>query len=56
MFLYPQLFINNEWRKSSDGQTFQTVNPSTEQVIADVQSASTKDVDTAVAAARSAFK
>ncbi|KAL5278125.1 ALDH2 family protein [Megaselia abdita] len=54
--LYTGLFINNEWRKSKSCETFQTVNPATEQVIAEVQSASVEDVDIAVAAARSAFK
>ena len=32
-----QIFINNEWRKSSSGKTFKTFDPSTGQVIAEVQ-------------------
>ncbi|XP_075979436.1 aldehyde dehydrogenase [Anticarsia gemmatalis] len=54
--LYTGLFINNEWVKSSDGKTFQTENPATGKVIADVQQASKADVDRAVKAAKDAFK
>ncbi|KHJ33442.1 putative aldehyde dehydrogenase [Erysiphe necator] len=50
------LFINNEWVKSSDGQTITTINPTDESGITSVYSASAKDVDTAVAAARKAFQ
>jgi len=32
-----QIFINNEWCKSSSGKTFKTFDPSTGQVIAEVQ-------------------
>lgn len=54
--LYTGLFINNEWHKSESGKTFQTINPATEEVIADVQESSKADVDKAVEAARNAFK
>jgi len=50
------LFINNEWVKGVDGKTFETINPSTEEVICSVQEATEKDVDIAVAAARKAFE
>lgn len=50
------LFINNEWVKSSSGETIESINPSTEEVIATVQSASEEDVDLAVKAARNAFE
>lgn len=49
-------FINNEWVKGVDGKTFETINPSTEEVICSVQEATEKDVDIAVAAARKAFE
>jgi aldehyde dehydrogenase (NAD+) len=49
------LFINNEWVKGVDGKTFETINPSTEEVITSVHEATEKDVDIAVAAARKAF-
>lgn len=42
--------------KSLDGKTFQTENPATGQVIADVQQAGKADVDRAVQAAKEAFK
>lgn len=51
-----QLFINNEWVKSSDGKTFKTENPANGQVIAEVQEAGKADVDKAVKAAKDAFK
>lgn len=50
------LFINNEWVKGVDGKTFETINPSTEEVICSVHEAQEKDVDIAVAAARKAFE
>lgn len=50
-----ELFINNEWREASSGETFAVVNPATEEVIANVSKASEKDADDAVAAARACF-
>ena len=50
-----QLLINNQWVNSSDGRTFKTINPATEEVITNVQWGSAKDIDTAVSAAREAF-
>src|SRR5215208_2917929 len=49
------LFINNEWRAASSGETMEVVNPATEDVIAQVASASTADLDAAVQAARAAL-
>uniref|UniRef100_A0A1Y1M8E1 Aldehyde dehydrogenase domain-containing protein n=1 Tax=Photinus pyralis TaxID=7054 RepID=A0A1Y1M8E1_PHOPY len=54
--LYSGIFINNEWYKSKSGKTFETINPSTGEVITEVQYASTEDVDLAVKAANDAFK
>lgn len=51
-----QVFINNEWHKSKSGKTFPTLNPTTEEVIAQVQEGGKADVDIAVAAANDAFK
>src|SRR6188472_1846157 len=50
-----QLLINGEWRDSSSGATMPVVNPATEEVIAEVASATRDDVDAAVAAARAAL-
>ncbi len=50
-----EMYINGEWTKSSSGKTFPVYDPSTEEVIAHVPEASSKDVDRAVAAARAAF-
>lgn len=50
-----QLFINGQFVNSSTGDTIATINPADEKVICRVQSASKKDVDTAVKAAKKAF-
>ena len=34
---YTEIFINNEWHKATKGKTFQVINPSTCEVIADVE-------------------
>jgi aldehyde dehydrogenase (NAD+) len=50
-----QLLINNEWRDASSAATMPVVNPATEEVIAEVASATRDDVDAAVTAARAAL-
>ncbi|KAL1840106.1 hypothetical protein VTJ49DRAFT_801 [Mycothermus thermophilus] len=50
------LFINNEFFASSSGQKIVSINPTTEEEICSVFAATADDVDTAVAAARKAFK
>src|SRR5437867_9954008 len=47
-----QLFINGEFVDAKSGKTFPTINPATEEKIADVASAGPEDVDVAVRAAR----
>ncbi|XP_066146692.1 aldehyde dehydrogenase, mitochondrial [Euwallacea fornicatus] len=54
--LYSGLFINNEWHKSTSGQTFPTINPANGQIIAEVQRGGKADIDKAVAAANEAFR
>lgn len=54
--LYTGIFINNEWHKSIGGKVFTSLNPSNEQVIAEIQQGEKADIDAAVAAAREAFK
>jgi aldehyde dehydrogenase (NAD+) len=49
------LFIGGRWVDTVDGSSFKTINPATEEVLAEVQSAGAKDVDRAVKAARAAF-
>lgn len=53
---YTGIFINNEWRKSISGKSFPTVNPSTGEVITEVQEGDAADVGEAVKAARQAFQ
>ena len=51
--LQTRLFINGEFDDAREGKTFETINPATEEKLADVASASPEDVDRAVKAARS---
>jgi aldehyde dehydrogenase (NAD+) len=48
------LFIDGREVQSSDGGVFRTINPATEEVIAEVAKATTADVDRAIRAARRA--
>ena len=49
------MLIDGKWENSLSGKTFQTINPTTEEKITDIQAADEKDVDRAVRAARKAF-
>ncbi|WZO97156.1 aldehyde dehydrogenase family protein [Isosphaeraceae bacterium EP7] len=51
-----KLLIDGQWRDSVSGKTFQTFNPATEQVIAEVAEGGAADIDLAVKAARKAFE
>lgn len=51
-----QHFINGEWVGAHSGQSFETLNPSTEETIAIVARGDADDIDQAVAAARKAFE
>ena len=51
-----ELFIGGQWRPASDGATFPIIDPSTEQSIADVSSATVDDVIDAVEIADAAGK
>jgi aldehyde dehydrogenase (NAD+) len=51
-----KLFINNQWVDPVDGQTFDTYNPATGEVLAKVAQAGPADVDRAVKAARNALE
>jgi aldehyde dehydrogenase (NAD+) len=48
------LFVGGAFRQAVDGRTFATINPATEEPLAEVAAAGPADVDTAVAAAHSA--
>jgi len=50
-----KLFIDGEWVDALDGGRFQSWNPGTGEVLAEIAEARAGDVDRAVAAARSAF-
>jgi succinate-semialdehyde dehydrogenase/glutarate-semialdehyde dehydrogenase len=50
-----QLFLGGEWRDASDGATFEVNNPATEEMIANVASATVEDGMVALDAAEKAF-
>jgi succinate-semialdehyde dehydrogenase / glutarate-semialdehyde dehydrogenase len=50
------LWIGGKWRKSSDGERFDVIDPATEQTVASVASASIEDAQAAVDAAGDAFE
>jgi aldehyde dehydrogenase (NAD+) len=50
------LFVNGEFAAAADGRTFTTVNPATEEPLAEVALAGEADVDRAVRSARAAFE
>jgi acyl-CoA reductase-like NAD-dependent aldehyde dehydrogenase len=50
------MFVDGDWRPSEEGKTDQVLNPSTGEVIAEVQSGTEVDVDRAVSAAGRAFE
>lgn len=51
-----KLLIGGEWVDAADGVTFESINPATGKVIAQVAAAGADDVDRAVTAARKAFE
>ena len=53
--LQTKLLIDGQWRDSRSGKTFATINPATEEVIAEVAEGDAADIDLAVKAARKAF-
>lgn len=53
--LQTKMLIDGKWRESTSGKTFETINPATEDVIAQVAEGDKADIDLAVKAARKAF-
>ncbi|EAQ79284.1 aldehyde dehydrogenase family protein [Blastopirellula marina] len=52
---HTQCFIDGQWVPAMSGKTFATLNPATEEVIAEVAEGDAADIDVAVRAARNAF-
>jgi aldehyde dehydrogenase (NAD+) len=50
-----KMLIGGKWVESASGKTFPTINPATEEVIAEVAEGNAEDIDRAVKAARKAF-
>src|SRR5215510_2172400 len=51
-----QCLIGGKWQPAKSGKTFETINPATEEVIANVAEGDAADIDLAVKAARNAFE
>jgi aldehyde dehydrogenase (NAD+) len=51
-----QCLIGGKWQAAKSGKTFETINPATEEVIANVAEGDAADIDLAVKAARNAFE
>lgn len=51
-----ECFIGGRWTPAASGKTFETIDPATEEVIAQVAEGDAADIDAAVAAARDAFE
>ncbi|XP_076249520.1 aldehyde dehydrogenase [Calliopsis andreniformis] len=54
--MYTGIFIDNEWHRSKSRKTFPTINPTTGEIIAEVQEGDAADINVAVEAANKAFK
>ncbi len=50
-----KLLVNGEWVEAASGKTFETYNPATGEVLANVAEGDKEDIDRAVRAARAAF-
>ena len=50
-----ELLIDGEWVEPASGETFETINPATEETLAEVSYGQAEDIDRAVRAARQAF-
>lgn len=53
---YQQFYINGEWVDPASANNFDVINPATEEVCAHISLGSQADVDSAVAAAKTAFQ
>lgn len=54
--IFDRLLIDGEWCAAANDKRFATLNPATEQVIAEVAEAGASEIDAAVAAARKALR
>ena len=50
-----KLLIDGDWVEPASGETFETINPATEETLAEVSYGQAEDIDRAVRAARKAF-
>uniref|UniRef100_A0A672JQ24 aldehyde dehydrogenase (NAD(+)) n=2 Tax=Salarias fasciatus TaxID=181472 RepID=A0A672JQ24_SALFA len=54
--LYTKLFIDNDWHKSCSGRKIPVFNPTTGELLCEVEEADSEDIDKAVKCARAAFQ
>ena len=50
-----KIFIGGEWTEAASGETMAVLNPTTEEIIAEVPRCGAEDVDRAVTAAKAAY-
>ena len=48
-------FINGKWLKSSSGETYEVINPATEEIIGNASKACKEDIDKALQSAKKRF-
>jgi len=49
------LYINGQWKNSSDGRTFETINPANGSILASFARATAEDVEKSVDAAKRSY-
>ena len=49
-------FLNGKWEKSSGGETYEVINPSTEELIGKASKANEKDIDQVLNSAEKGFE
>ena len=49
-------FINGKWQKSVSGETYDVINPATEELIGKASKANLKDIDLALHSSNKGFK
>lgn len=54
-FTSQRLYYDGKAQQSTSGKTFQTIDPSNASVLADVQTSSSQDIESAIKSARQAF-
>ena len=49
-------FINGKWQKSSSGETYDVINPATEEILGKASKANDEDIELALSSAQKGFE